>query len=160
MHHKKKVLLLSMVSLFLVACSGTTDPSKGGLFSYNPSAYEKRLQQREEHLADVESRQDYERKRATSLERENSYTSRHIAQQERQLAALRANIARDRQLLDKALARTNNSNYLKLEQRAADIEYRAAATENEQNLAKRQNYLHELQNEYSNLQRDMQALPE
>ena len=47
------LLCLCVCGALLSACaadSGTTDPRKGGLFSYNPKAYERRAQEREERL--------------------------------------------------------------------------------------------------------------
>ena len=44
-----------IILLLLNGCAGgTTDPRKGGLFSYNPDAYEKRLSDRERHLTSIE----------------------------------------------------------------------------------------------------------
>ncbi|WP_415407901.1 hypothetical protein ACLHDG_05045 [Sulfurovum sp. CS9] len=53
---KKIYLITSIVLLLLNGCAGgTTDPRKGGLFSYSPDAYEKRLSDREHQLSAIES---------------------------------------------------------------------------------------------------------
>lgn len=53
----KKILLFASVVSFLVVLSGcagqTTDPRQGGLFNYNPEAYQQRLQTRQETLNSV-----------------------------------------------------------------------------------------------------------
>jgi len=42
--------------ILLNGCAGsTTDPRQGGLFSYDPAAYEQRLAEREHHLSSIES---------------------------------------------------------------------------------------------------------
>ncbi|MBU2431019.1 MAG: hypothetical protein KKH99_10025 [Proteobacteria bacterium] len=48
--------LLMLLSLNACVSSSTeTDPRKGGLFGYNPKAYEKRIEERKAILADTES---------------------------------------------------------------------------------------------------------
>ncbi len=158
MHHKKNFLLIFLFSSFLVACSGTTDPSKGGLFSYNPTAYEKRLEQRENYLADAQARQESEQVRAFALENEVMDKSRRVSQQQQQLISLRSSIAHERQRLATAAANSGNPQYQKLQQRAADMESQAQSAVNEQNIEKRRAYLNQLRNEYANLQQDVEAL--
>ena len=49
-----KYVLCSLGLLLLSGCAGkTTDPRKGGLFSYNPDAYEKRLSDRQKQLNSI-----------------------------------------------------------------------------------------------------------
>ncbi|MEA2048475.1 MAG: hypothetical protein U9O64_08540 [Campylobacterota bacterium] len=53
---KKIYLMVGVTLLLLNGCAGgTTDPRKGGLFSYNPDAYEKRLSDRERRLSSIEN---------------------------------------------------------------------------------------------------------
>lgn len=53
----KKIYLITGVAILLLngCAGGTTDPRQGGLFSYDPDAYEQRLSDRERHLASVEN---------------------------------------------------------------------------------------------------------
>jgi len=53
----KKIYLMTGVTLLLLngCAGGTTDPRKGGLFSYDPDAYEKRIADRERKLSGIES---------------------------------------------------------------------------------------------------------
>ena len=51
----QKALLLFCVAVLQFGCAGqTSDPRQGGLFSYNPEAYEQRAQERKERLAAIE----------------------------------------------------------------------------------------------------------
>lgn len=53
---KRYILLVGTALLLLNGCAGgTTDPRQGGLFSYNPDAYEKRLSDREQNLGSLEN---------------------------------------------------------------------------------------------------------
>ena len=48
---KKNLILAALGTLLLAGCAGnTTDPSKGGLFSYDPSAYKQRISQQQNDL--------------------------------------------------------------------------------------------------------------
>ena len=54
----KKIYLMAagIVMVLLNGCAGgTTDPRKGGLFSYDPAAYEQRLAEREQKLSSIEN---------------------------------------------------------------------------------------------------------
>ncbi len=52
---KKVYLLAGLALLGLNGCAGgTTDPRQGGLFSYDPDAYEQRLAEREKKLSSIE----------------------------------------------------------------------------------------------------------
>ena len=48
----KKNLIIGIIGAMLFAgCAGqTTDPRQGGLFSYDPDAYQQRIADRENHL--------------------------------------------------------------------------------------------------------------
>lgn len=59
--------------LLLSGCAGTTaDPRQGGLFSYNPDAYEKRLAEREKHLATIESDTAKQKRKSANLKKQLS----------------------------------------------------------------------------------------
>ena len=51
----KKNIIFGLLGAFLLAgCAGqTTDPRKGGLFSYDPAAYEQRIADRENNLGAI-----------------------------------------------------------------------------------------------------------
>lgn len=56
--------------ILLNGCAGgTTDPRKGGLFSYNPEAYEQRLADRERELSSIERDTTAQKHKSTHLKR-------------------------------------------------------------------------------------------
>jgi len=69
----KTVILTSLGALVLSGCAGqTTDPRKGGLLSYNPKAYDQRLQERRNYLASVEDDTAAQRKKNRNLKYQKS----------------------------------------------------------------------------------------
>jgi chromosome segregation ATPase len=66
---KRICLICVAINLFaLTACQTTTDPSKGGLFSYDPEAYEKRIENRENRLKEIEDQQEIEKQKSEQLQ--------------------------------------------------------------------------------------------
>lgn len=63
----KKILLSLCTLLLLTGCQTTTDPSKGGLFSYSPEAYKQRKLEREERLKKLQREQIAEERRQAAL---------------------------------------------------------------------------------------------
>lgn len=58
-----------VILLSLGGCVSTeTDPRKGGLFSYNPQAYEKRIEQRKTSLSETEADTEQARQEGRQLE--------------------------------------------------------------------------------------------
>lgn len=52
---KKNIIFGFLITLVLAGCAGgTTDPRQGGLFSYNPTAYEQRIAERENSLSNIQ----------------------------------------------------------------------------------------------------------
>ena len=89
--------------VLLPACAvdgGTTDPRKGGLFSYNPKAYERRIEEREARL-NVSS----EETGAAQAEQERLQASvtaqeRRKAEARKKMDAMNAELAKARRALD------------------------------------------------------------
>jgi len=82
------------------ADGGTTDPRKGGLFSYNPKAYERRIEEREARL-------NVNAEEACSAQDEQAHLQASVAAQERRRAealkkmdAMNAELAKARRALD------------------------------------------------------------
>lgn len=69
---KKIYLMITGVTLLLLngCAGGTTDPRQGGLFSYNPAAYEQRLSDRERHLASIENDTAAQKQKSARLKRD------------------------------------------------------------------------------------------
>jgi hypothetical protein len=72
MKEMKVIYFLAGITLLLLnGCAGqTTDPRKGGLFSYDPDAYEQRLADRRNHLASIEQDTDKQKRKQAQLKRE------------------------------------------------------------------------------------------
>jgi len=69
----KKIYLMitGIILLLLNGCAGgTTDPRKGGLFSYNPDAYEQRLADRENHLSSIENDTAAQKRKSARLKKD------------------------------------------------------------------------------------------
>jgi len=71
----KKNLILGVLGTFIFAgCAGqTTDPRQGGLFSYDPSAYEQRISDRENHLNSINNDTAVQKNKNKKLK--NNYNS-------------------------------------------------------------------------------------
>jgi len=60
-----------IVLLVLNGCAGqTTDPREGGLFSYDPAAYEQRLAERENRLSAIEHDTAAQKHKSARLKRD------------------------------------------------------------------------------------------
>ncbi|RLA77061.1 MAG: hypothetical protein DRG30_01250 [Epsilonproteobacteria bacterium] len=74
---KKEYLIAGIAILLLSGCAGgTTDPRQGGLFSYDPDAYEQRLSDREGHLSSIENDTDAQKRKSARLKRDLASTKR------------------------------------------------------------------------------------
>jgi septal ring factor EnvC (AmiA/AmiB activator) len=93
----KKSISLAMVgglAALLAGCAGqTTDPRQGGLFSYNPQAYEQRLQDRRGHLSQVEQANRAAETESAALESERASRQKEKAALQRQVRQLSASIS-------------------------------------------------------------------
>ena len=85
-------LLVVAGTLLLAGCGLSTDPTQGGLFGYNPSAYEARQQQKRAALQDIESANQSYRADNQRLEQEKARKASTVAGQEKALAALRKDV--------------------------------------------------------------------
>ena len=67
----KTIYLITGVAIVLLngCASGTTDPRKGGLFSYDPNAYEQRLADRERNLSSIEGDTAAQKQKSARLKR-------------------------------------------------------------------------------------------
>ena len=93
MKSKSAVVLSLFLAAGLAGCAGqTTDPRQGGLFSYNPSAYDQRLQERQHLLAQEEqSTRSVEAEKAV-LEAEKTSQIREKADLEKQVQEFSASM--------------------------------------------------------------------
>ncbi len=67
----KKYIVSILAILIFGGCTGTTtDPRQGGLFSYNPKAYEERLTDRENQLSSIEKDTAAQKRKSTQLKKQ------------------------------------------------------------------------------------------
>ena len=90
---KSTYTLSAILALFIITlCSGcanqTTDPHKGGLFSYNPQAYEKRLYDKHADLSKVEQSNLSARDEATKLKADQAALAKEKAALQKKLDQL------------------------------------------------------------------------
>ena len=64
------ILCLSWAVILGGGCQTTDNPREGGLFSYDPKAYDKRLEERQKKLDEVKQEQAAEQQRKEQLESE------------------------------------------------------------------------------------------
>ena len=97
----RKISVLALGLLLLAGCSGTTNPREGGLFSYNPNAYEQRLKDRQNILVTERDREDQNVAERESLEAEKNTKTQRLAAEQKKLNRLKKE-------LQQSKARLNN----------------------------------------------------
>ena len=94
-------ILGSCALLHACATGGaTTDPRKGGLFSYNPKAYESRIQEREERLNASSGEARAAQDEQTRLQASVAAQERRKAEARKKMDAMNAELAKTRRALD------------------------------------------------------------
>ncbi len=158
----KKTLLTILATTFMfVGCSATTtDPSKGGLLSYSPEAYEARLKEREARLAAIEEQQRKEREENEALKKAVGERVLTVAEQQQQLRGIQSQVADMKTRLEQAKSTdaTKAAEIAQLQTRASDLEKAMRTNTATQNVEERTAYLEKLKQEHANLQKDMDAL--
>lgn len=64
-----KHIYFGLTVLIFNGCATTTDPRQGGLFSYNPDAYEQRLNDRRDKVASIEKDTEIQKDKGSELTR-------------------------------------------------------------------------------------------
>ena len=82
------------------AGSGTTDPRQGGLFSYNPKAYERRIQEREARLNANSEEAGAAQDEQTRLQASVAEKERRQAEARKKMDAMNAELGETRRALD------------------------------------------------------------
>jgi chromosome segregation ATPase len=108
MKSRYAVVVSLLAAATLIGCAGqTTDPRQGGLFSYNPQAYDKRIQDRREHLSDVDQSTQAAGEQSSMLEAEKSSREKKNAALRKQLRKLSASVASLEKEIKSKQAKTN-----------------------------------------------------
>ncbi len=92
------IRIIAGPALVLIVCCGgcagrSSDPHQGGLFGYNPAAYEQRLQERRHRLEQVEQENRRMETAGAGLEAERTATRQEMARLKQQLAVLATDTA-------------------------------------------------------------------
>ena len=96
----KKILLSLCAIMLLAGCQTTTDPSKGGLFSYSPTAYEQRAAERQERLNELQREQAAEEQRRAALQQTAAQKQDELAAMQQKLQIANAESADLKKKLD------------------------------------------------------------
>lgn len=154
------VFLTLLLAATLAGCAGqTTDPRQGGLFSYNPSAYDQRLQERQHLLAQEEqSTRSAEAEKAV-LEAEKTSQAREKAALENQLQEFIASMTSLERRIQSQQAKTATQKHER-QRIMAEIETLRAATEAAESLedAEKRIELERLQKKRDELEREAASL--
>jgi chromosome segregation ATPase len=104
----KKWISLGSFILLIVGCATTDDPREGGLFHYDPEAYEKRLEQRRRNLETLQQNQQHEKKKSQDLE-SDVQTKQALMESERERIRLLDNdLTQLEENINKYQAKTNS----------------------------------------------------
>ena len=148
-------LTLAAAAAFLVAgCASDGDPRSGGLFGYSPKAYEQRLQDREDRLADLEDEEKYQSQRKTKLQGD-------LKSRQAEEASLRQQVNRINtrsRNLDGKLKGAKSSQAGALAKRNANLRSRAAAADQMSDLSAKEAEIKRLRRELEELEREADAL--
>ncbi|WP_417031490.1 hypothetical protein, partial [Bilophila wadsworthia] len=86
-------ILLGCAALLSAGCFGaSTNPREGGLFGYNPDAYEARQRERQEQLSAIRQEQAREEAASARLEQKKKQKAAQVSKQERDVKALSAEV--------------------------------------------------------------------
>lgn len=93
MQSGKTFVVSLFLTMLLAGCAGqTSDPRQGGLFSYNPEAYEQRLRERQHLLAQEEQATRSAEEETALLEAEKTSRAQKKAGLEKQLRQLNTSV--------------------------------------------------------------------
>jgi chromosome segregation ATPase len=85
-------IVLCLWGLIMVGCATTDDPRQGGLFGYNPAAYERRIEERQQTVGTLEKQRQTLQEESRQLQGQEAATRQIRDEQRAQLAALDAQL--------------------------------------------------------------------
>lgn len=149
-----------VLTMMLAGCAGqTTDPRQGGLFSYNPAAYEQRLRQRQHLLAQEEQATRSAEEEQALLEAEKISRTQEKAALEKQLRDLNASMVSLEQQIQNRRA-TTEAQQKERQRILAEIAALQASTEAAESLedGEKRRELERLQKKRDDLEREAASL--
>jgi chromosome segregation ATPase len=87
------IILAAGIALLPAGCALSDDPREGGLFSYSPSKYEQRQEERQSTLTGLKQETETEKAASAKLEQERKDKAQALAALRKQTSALAADIA-------------------------------------------------------------------
>src|SRR5262245_38625337 len=100
-------MAIGLCIVLAAGCATTDDPRQGGLFSYNPGAYEARLEQRRQNLSALQQNQQQEEEQARQLESDVQTRQAMLDWERERIRGLDDDLARLQQNINQYQARTN-----------------------------------------------------
>ncbi len=93
-----RIILVISLILMLTGCAASTDPHQGGLFGgirgLSTGEYDRRIQERQAHLAHLQQVQRELQQQTASLEAEKKRLSKELEGERKRLASLNRDVAR------------------------------------------------------------------
>lgn len=147
----------------LSACAvdgGTTDPRKGGLFSYNPKAYEHRIQEREARLNASSEEAGAAQDEQARLQASVVAQERKKAEAQKKMKGMNADLAETRRVLDAIKTRDSRvqASLTELGRRHAELSGRLGRLEREADSPGTQGERERLDAEIQRLKREAETL--
>lgn len=141
--------------LLAVGCATTDDPRQGGLFGYNPTAYEARLHQRRQNLTGLQQNQQQEEAQARQLESDVQTRQAMLDSEQARLREIDDELARVQRNIDQYQARTNaqQAEKQRLGREFKRLQGKMAALKKNQQLAETEKH-----KEIESIKRDMNEL--
>ncbi len=160
---KRNIFMALCLSIILLGgCAGkSTDPTKGGITSYNPEAYEARIKEREARLTAIEARQAKEREENEELKKAVGEKVLTVAEQQSKLRNMQGDLESMKKQLEKAKATGDTAQKEKIakaQTRISDMEKIARTSLNHKNTQEREAELAKLQKELAELHKEIDAL--
>ncbi|MDR1243303.1 MAG: hypothetical protein LBM00_11070 [Deltaproteobacteria bacterium] len=87
-----RIILAAGLVLLPVGCALSENPREGGLFSYSPSKYEQRQEERQTTLTGLKQETEAEKAASAKLEQERGNKARELAGLRKQTSALAADL--------------------------------------------------------------------
>jgi chromosome segregation ATPase len=141
--------------LLAVGCATTDDPRQGGLFGYNPTAYEARLEQRRQNLTALQQNQQQEEEQTRQLESDVQTREAMLESERARLREIDDELARAQRNIDQYQARTNaqQTEKQRLTREFKRLQGKVVALKNNQQLAEA-----EKKKEIESIKREMNEL--
>ena len=153
-----------LLALLISGCATTTDPRKGGLFSYNPKAYEARLDQRKSELSSIEKDTNIQKIESKILESKLSQNKNRFQELTEDINHLNVNLTFLQKKLEKSKVNTKKqeskkatilNKLKKVKQEVANLKNTPYKTKN---IKEKEEKLAKLQNEFDSLMQEAELL--